>query len=138
MSRISPHPGVADPALPPVSTPGQQPARLRHARGTLVKQLVVLLFCLFGASVAFSAPMSEDEFARAFADKVRAEMKGAQVQIVQPLQVNVTDADGHELTAFLHNAYAKYKADPAALDWCGGSAPGGESAEGGRSSIHLR
>ena len=80
----------------------------------LMKKCIAFLLC-FVASVALAAVMSEWEFTAAFVKQARAELKGAEIKVVEPLHFTVKYQDGAESTAFLGNAYAQYRSSPENL-----------------------
>lgn len=66
---------------------------------------------LFLASAA-SAALSPENFTREFVTQMRAALPGGTVEIVAPMQVQVTDGKGHEQTIYLDNAFGLASNDP--------------------------
>ena len=79
-----------------------------------MKKLIAFVLSL-AASVAIAGVMSEKEFTAAFVKQATAEIKDAQIRIVEPLRFTVKYKDGAVATAFLGNAYAQYTSSPETL-----------------------
>lgn len=60
------------------------------------------------------AALSQDAFTQEFATVLRAALPRYKVEIVEALQIRITDPKGETSTAFLDNAYNEYLADPDA------------------------
>jgi uncharacterized protein YtpQ (UPF0354 family) len=71
------------------------------------------LVALAWAGVALAA-LSPEAFTQEYATTLRAKLPGSTVEIVEPLQLRVTDAKGNPSTAYLDNAYRQYQQDPDA------------------------
>src|SRR5687767_14782024 len=65
------------------------------------------------SNVAWAA-LSPEAFTQEYATTLRAALPAYQVEITEPLQLRVTDANGDTSTAYLDNAYRQYQADPDA------------------------
>ena len=75
--------------------------------------LAWLLVVTLLPTAAFAA-LSRDAFTQEFATLLRAALPNHKIEIVEALQIRVTDSKGEDSTAFLDNAYNEYTADPDA------------------------
>ena len=75
--------------------------------------LALLVLAVLLPTAAFAA-LSRDAFTQEFATVLRAALPDHKVEIVEPLQIRITDPKGEDSTAFLDNAYNEYMADPDA------------------------
>ncbi len=75
--------------------------------------LALLLVVTLLPTAAFAA-LSRDAFTQEFATLLRAALPNHKIEIVEALQIRVTDSKGEVSTAFLDNAYNEYTADPDA------------------------
>jgi uncharacterized protein YtpQ (UPF0354 family) len=74
-----------------------------------------LLGALAWAGVAFAA-LSPEAFTQEYASTIRAKLPGHKIEILEPLQLRITDPKGIDSTAFLDNAYRQYQANPDARE----------------------
>jgi uncharacterized protein YtpQ (UPF0354 family) len=78
-----------------------------------MKRLAALVLCLLlAAPAAAQLLLSKEAFTQQFAKALRAE--GMSVKVKGELELEVKDAAGKEMTAYLDNAYALYASDPKA------------------------
>jgi uncharacterized protein YtpQ (UPF0354 family) len=76
--------------------------------------VAVLLALLLAAPAAAQLLISKEAFTRQFARALRAEAPGMKVTVKGELELEVKDASGKEMSAYLDNAYALYSSDPKA------------------------
>jgi uncharacterized protein YtpQ (UPF0354 family) len=75
----------------------------------------MLLGAVLGSQPALAA-LSPEAFTQEYATRLRASLPGSRVEILEPLQLRVTNAQGTSSTSFLDNAYTEYQADPESRD----------------------
>ncbi len=80
-----------------------------------MKRLAALALCLLLATpAAAQLLLSKQAFTQQFVKALRAEASGMTVTVKGELELEVKDASGKEMTAYLDNAYALYASDPKA------------------------
>jgi uncharacterized protein YtpQ (UPF0354 family) len=75
--------------------------------------LALLLTAVLCARVAVAA-LSPEAFTQEYVGLLRAALPAHKVEIVKPLEVRITGADGTDSTAYLNNAYQQAQSDPDA------------------------
>ncbi len=77
--------------------------------------LFLVVLAVGGHAAAQQALVSEDRFTLLYAEALRVQSPDFEVEVTGPLQVTITH-DDEEQTAYLDNAYTRYRAAPDMLD----------------------
>lgn len=74
-----------------------------------MKKLLVGLFCLLGFRGYSAEPLlSASAYTQEYVTHLQKILPNSKIAVTQDLELKVTDADGKDLTAFLHNSYKEY------------------------------